>query len=244
MSGGEWSFYLECVSRVKHFPYTSIQLSTFVMLCGIFLPRKGFSQGEAGERNSWTQEESEKSEDGKECQCHSDEQTYQRRSSIKSFHMFSELFSSIEYRQGKDCRWCWRSSLSCGLARTWNTSGSGRPNFHKFPILPTTQELQATHSIDSFTSDGLVTVLTVSVLRLNGCLRKVPTVNVGKAELWPKTVLNIFKPRQTRSLLIQPVGVMILSEALLGPGPCLLKALPTKTSTEKLRAFDKLIFTF
>jgi len=41
------------------------------------------------------------------------------------------------------------------------------------------------------------------VASLNGCLRKVPTVNVGKA--------------------------------LLGPGPCLLKALPTKTSTEKLR---------
>jgi len=41
-----------------------------------------------------------------------------------------------------------------------------------------------------------------SVASLNGCLRKVPNVNVGKA--------------------------------LLGPGPCLLKALP-KTSAEKLR---------
>ena len=37
------------------------------------------------------------------------------------------------------------------------------------------------------TSDGLVTV---SVLRLNGCLRKVPTVNVGKAE-FSETVLNL-----------------------------------------------------
>lgn len=42
------------------------------------------------------------------------------------------------------------------------------------------------------TSDGLVTV---SGLRLNGCLRKVPTVNVGKAELSEnsETVLNHVK---------------------------------------------------